>query len=60
MLAAWADYEMLSLCLGQSENSAAFGAFSIDVGLSVLEFVFSQSEKATEFFVFFASLGYIS
>ena len=59
MLAAWADYEMLSLCLGQSKNGTAFGAFPIDVSPSVLEFVFSKPEKATEFFVFLASLGYI-
>ena len=46
------DHEMLSLCLGQSEDRAALGTFAVNVSFSVLELVLFQSEKAAEFFVF--------
>ena len=46
---------MLSLCLGQTENGLAVGAFAIYVGFSITEFVLAKPEKTAEGFVFFSS-----
>ena len=51
-----ADYVVLAFCLGKSENCLAFGAFAVNVGLSVSPFVFDELEKSAEFFIFPSAL----
>ena len=46
---------MLSFCLRKAENSLAGGAFAIDVGFSIAEFIALELEKSAEFFVFTSS-----
>ena len=60
VFASWADYVVLALCFGKSENCLALGAFAVDVGFSVAPFIFAKLEEAAESFVLPSSLVYIS
>ena len=55
-----ADHGVLALCLGEPQHRLALGTFAVYVGFSVLPFVFAKLEKSAEFFVFLASLVYVS
>ena len=55
MLTARADHGMTAARLRKAEDGTAGGAFFIDVGFAVTEFVAPQAEKAAEFFIFTAS-----
>ena len=59
-LAAGADYGMLALCLGQTEDRLAGLTFTVDVSFSVAKFISAKLEKTAEFFVFTSALIYIS
>ena len=51
---AGADYGVFPFSFGQAKGCAARGAFAVDVSFSILEFIFSQTEKSAESSVFLA------